>query len=467
MRLLLVNPPSPENQRISRGLMGGFGMAVNRDLVYPPLNLAYVAAVARDAGHEVEILDAEALDLDRDETLRRGGEKPFDVVGVDSSTATIDEDLTLAAELAESAGAKSFTMGAQVTNTPDNVLARTGVHYVIRDEVEGTVVALLDALAAGGDVSGVEGISYQDPSGEGIVHNPARAKITELDAIPFPARDLLPNERYRIPDMVGPMTTVQSSRGCPINCTYCGYTLSQGLRFRARSADNVLAELVEVNRTYGIRNVVFRDPLFSANKQRIKDLCDGIVREGLDLEWQCETAIKCLDEPLLEAMREAGCVSISFGVETADPDLGKKYSNSKIRSAEHAETVVRAARRLGIRTRAFFMLGFPEETRDQMHATVDLAVRLDPDSAQFTSVTPYPGTPMWHDVRKGEDEDYRTYDGHKPTGVNTVLTPDEVAHEIKRAYRRFYLRPKRVLGQLASPRRFASRIRHYLSMHDD
>jgi len=467
MRLLLVNPPSPENCRISRGLMGGFGMAVNQDLVYPPLNLAYVAAVARDAGHDVSILDAEALDLDRETTIERGVEQPFDLVGVDSSTATIDDDLTLAAELAKRAGAKSFTMGAQVTNTPDNVLARTGVHYVIRDEVEDTVVALIEALEKGDDVSGVEGISSQDETGEGIVHNPPRKKIVDLDRLPFPARDLLPNERYRIPDMVGPMTTVQSSRGCPINCTYCGYTLSQGLRFRSRSAEDVLAELCEVERKYGIKNVVFRDPLFSANKKRIQALCDGIAREGLSIDWQCETAIKCLDEELLAQMREAGCVSISFGVETADPELGKKYSNSKIRSPEHAEVVISAAKRLGIRTRAFFMLGFPEETRVQMHSTVDLAVRLDPDSAQFTSVTPYPGTPMWHDVRKGEQEDFATYDGHKPTGVNTVISPDALAVEIKRAYRKFYLRPRRILDQLSSPRRFASRIRHYLTMHDD
>ncbi len=464
MRLLLVNPPSPENQRVSRGLMGGFGMAVNQDLVYPPLNLAYVAAVVREHGHEVRILDAEALDLDRPETLRRGAAERFDLVGVDSSTTTIEGDLTLAAELATRLGARSFTMGAQVTNTPDNVLARTGVHFVIREEVEATVVALLDALEGGTDVASVEGISYQGENGV-IVHNPARKKIVELDQIPYPARDLLPNDRYRIPDMVGPMTTVQSSRGCPINCTYCGYTLSQGLRFRYRSPENVVGELVEINRVYGIKNVVFRDPLFSANKQRIHEICDGIVREKLDLEWQCETAIKCLDEELLEHMKRAGCVSISFGVETADPELGKKYSNSKIRSPEHAETVIRAAKRLGIRTRAFFMLGFPEETREQMHGTVDLAVRLDPDSAQFTSVTPYPGTPMWHDVRKGQEEDYATYDGHKPTGVNTVLTPNELAAEIKRAYRRFYLRPARILNQLASPRRFASRIRHYLTMH--
>jgi anaerobic magnesium-protoporphyrin IX monomethyl ester cyclase len=126
---------------------------------------------------------------------------------------------------------------------------------------------------------------------------------------------------------------------------------------------------------------------------------------------------------------------------------------------------VRAARSLGIRTRAFFMLGFPEETREQMRSTVALAVQLDPDSAQFTSVTPYPGTPMWHDVRKGEPEDYASYDGHKPTGVSEVLSPDEVGSEIRRAYRRFYLRPGRILGQMGSPRRFMARIHHYLSMH--
>lgn len=464
MRLLLVNPPSPEFQRVSRGLMGGFGMAVNQDLVYPPLNLAYVAAVVREKGHEVEILDAEALDLDRAETLRRGGAGRYDLVGVDSSTTTIDADLGLAAELAQGLGVRSFALGAQVSNTPDHVLGRTGIDFVLRDEAEDTALALVECLAAGGDPHSVAGLSFRAADG-GIVHNAARPRIVDLDRIPFPARDLLPNERYRIPDMRGPMTTVQSSRGCPINCTYCGYTLSQGLRFRQRSPANVLAELIEIRRTYGVRNVVFRDPLFSANKRRIHELCEGIVAAGLDLEWQCETAIKCLDDELLQTMRKAGCVSISFGVETADPDLGRKYSNAKIRSAEHAEVVVRGARRLGIRTRAFFMLGFPEETREQMHQTVELAVRLDPDSAQFTSVTPYPGTPMWHDVRKGQDEDYRAYDGHKPTGVNQNLNEQDLAAEIKRAYRRFYLRPGRILNQLASPRRFASRIRHYLTMH--
>lgn len=466
MRVLLVNPPSPENTRVSRGLMGGFGMAVNKDLIYPPLNLAYVAAVIRQKGCEVKILDAEALDLRPEGVLAEAQKEKWDLVGLDSSTTTIEGDLEVAGKLAKALGARAFTMGAQVTNTPDAVLQRDGVDFVLRDEVEGTIVELVETLMRGGDPSTIKGLSWRAKDGS-IVHNPGREKINDLDALPFPARDLLPNERYRIPDMVGPMTTVQSSRGCPIDCTYCGYTLSQGRKFRSRSAENVLAELVEVRRKYGIKNVVFRDPLFSANKQRIHDLCDGILRENLGLEWQCETAIKCLDEALLEKMRKAGCVSISFGVETADPDLGKKYSNSKIQSPEHAEKVVKTARKLGIRTRAFFMLGFPEETREQMHKTVDLALRLDPDSAQFTSVTPYPGTPMWVDVRKGQTEDYASYDGHKPTGVNTNLTPDELGVEIKKAYRRFYLRPRRILDQIGTPRRFLARIHHYLTMHRD
>ncbi len=471
MKVLLVNPPSPENTRVSRGLMGGFGMAVNKDLVYPPLNLAYVAAALRQKGCEVRILDAEALDLRPEDVVAEaeaeGKKGKIDLVGLDSSTTTIEGDLALAARLAKSLGAKSFTLGAQVTNTSDSVLSLEGLDFVLRDEVEGTICELVDALAAGGGkdaIAAVKGLSWRTPEG-GITHNPPREKITDLDALPFPARDLLPNERYRIPDMSGPMTTVQSSRGCPIDCTYCGYTLSQGRRFRGRSAENVLAELVEIRRKYGVKNIVFRDPLFSANKQRIHDLCEGILREKLDIEWQCETAIKCLDEKLLEAMRKAGCVSISFGVETADPDLGKKYSNSKIQSPEHALKVVSAARALGIRTRAFFMLGFPEETRDQMRKTVDLALRLDPDSAQFTSVTPYPGTPMWVDVRQGQKEDYASYDGHKPTGVNTLLSPDELGAEIKRAYRRFYLRPRRILDQIGTPKRFFARIHHYLTMH--
>jgi anaerobic magnesium-protoporphyrin IX monomethyl ester cyclase len=462
MRVLLVNPPSPRDQRVSRGLMGGFGMAVNADLVYPPLNLAYAAAVLRQRGHQIEILDAEAEDLDRAATIERVRATKYGAVGCDSSTTTIESDLSLAAEIAKLHGVPSFAIGAQVSYTSDRVLTGTGIDYVLRDEVEDTVVDLIDALEKGRDIATVEGVSYRKDGG--IVHNPARKKIVDLDAIPFPARDLLKNERYRIPDMVGPMTTVQSSRGCPINCTYCGYTLSQGLRFRSRSADNVLAELCEVRRTYGIKNVVFRDPLFSANKQRIQDLCAGIVREKLDIEWQCETAIKCLDEDLLSRMREAGCVSISFGVETADPELGAKYSNSKIKSEEWAKAMISKAKSLGIRTRGFFMLGFPEETRPQMRDTVRMALNLDPDSAQFTSVTPYPGTPMWHDMKEKAPADYAKFDGHTPVGVNENLSTDELAAEIRRAYRKFYLRPKRILDQLKQPKRLLSRVKHYITL---
>jgi magnesium-protoporphyrin IX monomethyl ester (oxidative) cyclase len=464
MRVLLVNPPSPASMRVSRGLMGGFGMAVNENLVYPPLNLAYVAAVLRQAGHPVSILDADALGLDRAAVFARAGEERWDLVGVDSSTTTIEGDLSLAAELAKALGARSFAIGAQVSHTSDRVLNGTGIDFVIRDEPEDTVLELVGRLERKESLDTVQGLSFRRDGA--VVHTEPRTRIVELDRLPLPARDLLPNDRYRIPDMLGPMTTVQSSRGCPINCTYCGYTLSQGLRFRYRSAANVLAELVEIVRTYGVKNVVFRDPLFSANKRRIHEICEGIGREKLEFEWQCETALKCLDEELLAAMRKAGCVSISFGVETATPELGQKYSNSKIKSEDWAKTVIDAARRLGIRTRGFFMLGFPEETRPQMRRTVSMAVHLNPDSAQFTAVTPYPGTPMWHEMKDAAPDDFVNFDGHTPPeGVNQHLSSEELTQEIKRAYRRFYLRPKRLLRDFGSPRRFAARIRHYLALH--
>jgi radical SAM superfamily enzyme YgiQ (UPF0313 family) len=467
MRVLLVNPPPPPEQRVSRGLMGGFGMVVGEGLCYPPLDLLYVAAILEAEGHEVGVVDAEATGLAPEAVLEGLGSPPPALVGLTTSSATLALDLALADRIkSRLPEAVVFVTGSQGSKVPDLAMAHSRIDAVVRGEPERTVAEMADALRGGLDPLAVAGLSVR--RGDELEHNPDRPllKGDALDALPFPARHLLPVDSYGIPTMQGPMTTVQSSRGCPINCTYCGYVVAQGIPWRGRSARNVFDELREVVERHGVHNVVFRDPLFAYDRERVLELCSLLEAARLPLGWQCETAIKTLDDELLGAMARAGCVSVSFGVESGNDELQKKYSRGKIKTHEHARDVVDSCRRHGIATRAFFMIGFPEETPEMARETVDLAILLDPDSVQFTAVTPYPDTRLYKQAREGreEDFDYSRFSGTTPVGVAQAMDDEQVSANIRRAYRRFYLRPSRILRELRRPQLLLQRVRRYVGL---
>ena len=444
-------------------------MVVGEGLCYPPLDLLYVAAIVRQAGHTVDVIDAESDGLGADEVLARF--RKLDpappLVGLATSSATIALDLALVDRLkALAPETLVFITGSQGSKVPDLAMGGSLVDAVVRGEPEITVQEMVAALADGGDPLTVPGLSVR--RGDTVEHNADRPllKGDALDALPFPSRELLPNEPYRIPTMEGPIQTVQSSRGCPINCTYCGYVVAQGIPWRGRSASNVFDELSEIVRTQGVTNVVFRDPLFAYDRERVMELSAMLEKSGLGLKWQCETAIKTMDDELIEAMARGGCVSVSFGIESGNESLQKKYSRGKIKSHEHAKVVIDSCRRHGIATRGFFMIGFPEETPEMAQETMSLAVYLDPDTVQFTAVTPYPDTKLYKESLPEQDGefDFGKFTGTTPVGVAKAMTGDEVSAAIRQAYRRFYIRPSRILKELRRPQLLLQRFRRYVGL---
>jgi len=438
-------------------------MAVGDALVYPPLNVAYCAAVLLEAGHEAVVLDAAAEDIGEDEAVRRIKEMSPDLIVVNTSSATIELDMRVGNSAGRESDVPVVLLGSHVTHTPDYVLSKSRADYAVRGEAEYTLLNLVTALDQGDDPGQIPGLSaWRDGN---ITHNEDSEFIMDLDSLPFPARRLLPMSQYGIPDMEKPFTTLSSSRGCPINCSYCGYTLSQGLKWRGRSAENVVDEIEEIVNKFSIRNFVFRDPLFSFKMDRVASICRLIITRGLKTFWQCETAIRYLDEDLLALMGEAGCVSVSLGVESADDEIQKRYSKGKLKSKEHAKTVVKACRKAGIRTRIFFMLGFPEDTRETVRRTAAFARELNPDTAQFTAVTPYPGTRLHESLKDKMDIRFEDLWGYKPVGVCRNLSDEELEQEIKRAYRSFYIRPGRLIRELLAPGTLLRRIKRYLGLY--
>jgi radical SAM superfamily enzyme YgiQ (UPF0313 family) len=245
------------------------------------------------------------------------------------------------------------------------------------------------------------------------------------------------------------MTTIYASRGCPIGCPFCAYTVTEGSRMRHRDPARVAAEMEHEHRQRGTALFVFRDPIFTVDRRRVLALCAQIRSLALPVEWICETALRCLDDELIAAMHEAGCRAISFGVESVDPELQRTYARNKIGSPEHALEVVAACRRLGVETRAFFMLGFPEETAAMRAATIDFACRLDPDTVQFVPVTLYEGTDL-----------YDAMDG--ASRADSVVRP-EVQRSVRWALARFYGRPGRLVKILGSPLAVARKAGRFLS----
>jgi radical SAM superfamily enzyme YgiQ (UPF0313 family) len=482
LKIVLVNPPSPPEFRVSRGLMGGFGMAVNPGLLYPPIELAHIASVLEAAGHTVVIHDSDALKVGVEGARDAiAAEKP-DLVCVDSSSTSLDQDLRLCREVRAVTGAPVAILGSQVTYTPGEIFEHDNVDVVVRGEPEYTVREIAARIAEKRGLEGVEGTSWKRKSsgsrssgsvasvsgengnGGEIVHEPEREKIAKLDEMPIPARHLLDNQAYRFPGLEGPVTTVKSSRGCPLDCSFCGYTLAQGLRFRFRSPEHVLAELVDLHRKHGLRQVVFRDPIFTTRKDRVQAICEGILREKLDLAWQCETAVKTLDRPLIEKMAQAGCTHISLGVESGNLEIQKKHCGNKLNDFERGAEVFRACRDNGIETRAFCMIGFPEETPAMVEETFELVERFDPDQVQFCAVTAYPGTPLFKMLHGTREFDYATMTGVHALEGNEHMSAADIEGKIREGYRRFYRRPKRLVREMKNPVRLAGRVVRYFTL---
>jgi len=230
-----------------------------------------------------------------------------------------------------------------------------------------------------------------------------------------------------------------ASRGCPEFCTYCPHRILAG--YRARSIANILDEMERLCDQYRHPYVIFRDPLFTEQRQRMLELCDGILARGLQLTFEAETRLDRLDLDLLDRLHEAGFRAMSFGVESLSPETLKKSGRRPIPEA-HQRAIMEHCRKRGIVTAAFYVLGFLQDDWNSIAATIDYASDVGSTFAQFKILTPYPGTPMFRQLEPLLTEmDWEQYDGYTPTFRHPNLTHREMRFLLGAAYKRFYMRP--------------------------
>jgi anaerobic magnesium-protoporphyrin IX monomethyl ester cyclase len=394
----LVNPPNPVGYVSNKDSMGGFGQLYPAGAsAFPPLDLPYLASTLTEAKIPVKVFEAGALRWSLDDLCRAidaTGTANDAVVVVRTSLPTIDWDLEVCAQLrARCRPGKILIYGPVVTPLLWRVQRDAEVDCAVIGDPDQPVLELLRGTAPGE----IAGLVWRD--GGEWRRNPERKFEKNLDALAFPRWDLFPIERYTMPKSSAAGTLrflpMLTSRGCPFGCNYCPYPVGQGLPWRDRSAGNVVDELEHLVRDLGVQYVIFRDPLFSANKKRVVAICEEILARGISIQWRCETRIDCLDETTIAAMAKAGCVGVNFGVESIDPQVQKNVERKPISEKQFVETMG-LFRRHGIATFAFFVIGLPGDTIDTILESIRFALRLGASWTQFTVATPFVGTRM-HD----------------------------------------------------------------------
>lgn len=428
MRVLLVYPGSSDIYR-----KVGF--------ILPPLGLAYIASVLRENGYDVEILD---MKVTKNEPELSG----YDVIGISADAMRYKEGLRTA-KIAKGKG-RTVIMGGPHPTFLDEDALRNGVDFVVRGEGEETVPELLEAIK--GDISPheVKGVSFM--SNGGVHRTPDRTPVRDLDILPLPARDILLMNSYRTLEMgKRRVTSMITSRGCPYGCTFCASSEFSGYSWRARKPEKVVDEIEHIVNDYGFNAIAFLDDNFTLNPRRVMAICDEIINRGIDIYWWCFSRADILlrNEGMVKKMAEAGARYIFIGFESGRQEFLEGHKK-KTRVSDAKDTI-NLLRKYGIETHASFIIGGIDETVEMARHTIRFAKELSPEAAQFSILTPYPGTKLFEDVK----ERITTYDWDMYDCLHSVMALDNFTKEaverfLRQAYLSFYLTPERIIRGLLS-----------------
>ena len=449
MKILLLNPPTFDNKAFIREgrctqIRGVWAT------IWPPITLATAGAMLEAEGHSVEILDCAAQGIQLKDLLNRIRRIPYGLIGWTSATPSIKSDLALANEIKRvNSNIRTVTFGTHVTTLTEECFREAkGLDAVIRSEPEGSLVALAEGLENEAGPEGIEGISYRDDSGQ-VFHNPQRPFIKDLDSIPFPAWHLLDLERYRLPLTGEKFLILSPVRGCPYPCTFCTARTYYGKRLRKKSVPRVMDEIEYNIDRFGINQFFIWADTFTADNDYVMSLCHAIRNSGLKINWTCNSRVDTVDQDLLKTMAKAGCWMISYGIESGNQAvLDSTRKNTTLGQSQNA---VSMAKNAGIKVVGHFVLGLPGETVETIKETIEFALALEIEMAQFYCSVPFPGSPLYELAKREGWIEGRGYDEFRQD--NAVmdmpgLSASTVNKLRKSAFRRFYLRPNRLVQAL-------------------
>jgi len=444
--IVLVNPPyafwSPEKNYL-RPFIGNL----------PSLGLLSLGAILRKSGYRVKIVESASRGLSFSQTIDQILQERPAYVGLSCTTASVENAAKIARAIKETRpDTRVLAGGPHITALPEKTFRRfPDFDFGILGEGEAALVELLESLEGKKDLDQVESAVYR--RGEEIRVNPRRRFIENLDTLPFPAFDLLPDfpRVYRPPFLnyqKGPAASLLSSRGCPQDCTFCDRSVF-GNRYRYYSEDYLFAGVSFLVRRYGIRHLVFTDDQFAASRPRLMRLCEKMSGGGLNIQWNCDARVDSMDPDLLKLMKRAGCWMISYGIESGSQKILDQ--TRKGITLDQVEQAVRWTKEAGIRAKGLFMIGYPEETEETLGETLAFIGRSRLDEINLSFLTPYPGTEIYRQA-KGTSN----FEEHwgRMNALNCLLPSEALTcRELEKAYgkiiRRFYMRSGPTLSYLS------------------
>jgi radical SAM superfamily enzyme YgiQ (UPF0313 family) len=409
-RIIFVEPKSPNRHVFSRWKL-------------PRLGTIILATRLREAGYDVKVYVEDIQPLDFDEFFSA------DLVGISTITSTAPRAYELA-KAAQRAGIPTIMGGPHVTFMPEEALQHCD--YVLRGEADDLIVDFVKRLESGEELESFPSLSWN--RGGTAVHNPESAHCPDVDHLPTPDFELIAG--YHASRNSGSVVPIQTSRGCPFDCTFCSVTKMFGRKYRFRSTENVMRDL----RPYRKRYVFFYDDNFTANPTRAKELCREMIREGLNLKWSAQVRCDAANDPeLLDLMAQAGCYYVYVGFESVSAAVLKCFD--KRQSVEQMEHAIREFHRRGIRIHGMFIFGADLDTRSTLRETMRFARVNQIESAQFMILVPLPGTSIFEDMdREGRllVKDWSLYDAHHVVFQPKNMSTFELQRETLRVYCRFY-----------------------------
>jgi radical SAM superfamily enzyme YgiQ (UPF0313 family) len=455
--ILLLFPPISLKERYGKRSIGDVKGMV------PPLGLAYLASFVRQKEFSVKVIDA-IVDNFTDEKLIEyiKVENPK-VIGISSLTLTFNRAIITAESIRKIYPDILIVIGGHhATIVKENLLKENPYFDIcVYGEGELTFLELMEEyrkqewdrnafLKNYETLSKIKGISFV--KNQEIMINLPRELIKNLDDLPMPARDFfdmkkyvpLPNQYKRLPSIHMTVT-----RGCPFACSYCSASSVFGRGFRLSSPRKVIAEIEYLMRTYGAKEISFWDDAFTVNEKWVREVCQLIIDKKLNITWTCYGRVRTVDKEMLLLMRKAGCWNMFFGFESGVQEL-LDLINKNI-TLDEIRQVVKWCKEVGIEVRASFMIALPKETPEMAKKTIDFAIELDPEYAQFCVTTPFPETKLFEDAKKYGDLalDFDKYSVWEPVFLpHGYKSRDEILEMERLAVKKFYYRFGYVLKHL-------------------
>lgn len=380
----------------------------------PPLALMFLASYLEKNSIKTAIIDPkskkEVYGLQKEiiinEILYQVNKLKSKIVGISCYTNEFNDVIDIASKIKESIGAIIIVGGVHATLRPQDFFFKgSPVDFVVTGEGEITLFELTKAILNNDiNLRCINGIGFYDKDKNEYIQTQPRALIHNLDAMPFPAYNLVDMKYYVTPNPYAVRGLYLSTfyflvgRGCPAQCTFCvsaqiRKAIAPGKALRCRSAKNVVEEIEFVKEKYLIDGFYFIDDNFTLNKDLVFDICEELIKRRLNLIWACSTRINTASEELLRKMKEAGCIQVDLGVESGSIDVLKRIKKNI--SIKQVKEVFRICRKLGIRTFANILINLPDETEDDLRITLELLNEIKPSVTSFNIFTPYLGTEIY------------------------------------------------------------------------